>query len=47
VVFFDSDDAAMKNSESPSTKEFAGRMTALAEGPPTFSNLNTIEDRTY
>jgi hypothetical protein len=47
VVFFDSYDSAMKNSELPVTQEFAKKMGALAEGPPTFYNLNVVDDRTY
>jgi hypothetical protein len=47
LVFFDSYESAMKNSESPVTQEFAARMAALADGAPTFHNLNVIEERTY
>jgi len=47
VVFFDSYESAMKNSELPITQEFAQKMGALAEGTPTFYNLNVIEDRTW
>lgn len=47
VVFFDSYDSAMKNSELPITQEFAAKMSALAEGPAKFYNLNVVEDRTY
>jgi len=44
VVFFDSYDDAMENSNLPATQEFAKKMMALADGPPTFYNLNVIED---
>jgi hypothetical protein len=37
---------AVKNSESPVTQEFAGRMAALADGSPTFYDLDVIEERT-
>ena len=47
VVFFDSYESAMKNSELPVTQEFAEKMGALADGPPTFYNLDVLEDRTY
>jgi hypothetical protein len=46
VVFFDSYESAMKNSELPVTQEFAQKMGALADSPPTFYNLNVLEDRT-
>jgi hypothetical protein len=44
IVFFDSYDAAMENSNLPVTQEFSQRMMALGDGPPTFYNLNVIED---
>lgn len=44
VVFFDSYDDAMENSELPVTQEFSQKMMALADGPPTFYNLDVIED---
>jgi hypothetical protein len=47
VVFFDSYVSAMKNSELPVTQEFAEKMSALADGPPTFYNLNVVEHRTF
>ena len=45
VVFFDSYDEAMKNSNSPTTQKFSEQMMALADGPPTFYNLDVVEDR--
>ncbi len=45
-VFFDSYESAMKNSELPGTEEIAAKMGALADGPPKFSNLDVVEDRT-
>jgi hypothetical protein len=43
-VFFDSYESAMKNSELPVTQKFSERMMALTDGPPTFYNLDVIED---
>jgi hypothetical protein len=45
LAFFDSYDAAMENSDNPTTQEFAGRMMSLADGPPTFYNLDVLDDR--
>ncbi len=45
IVFFDSYEDAMANSELPVTQEFAQRMFALADGEPTFHNLDVVEDR--
>jgi hypothetical protein len=45
VVFFDSYDEAMKNSNSPTTQEFSKKMMALGDGEPTFYNLDVVEDR--
>ena len=45
VVFFDSFDEAMENSSLPVTQEFSQKMMALADGPPTFYNLDVIEER--
>jgi hypothetical protein len=45
LAFFDSYESAMQNSEMPMTQEFAGRMMGLADGPPTFYNLDVIDDR--
>ena len=42
VVEFESHEAAMKNSEDPSTSEFAERMAALCDGPATFHNLDVL-----
>jgi hypothetical protein len=36
----------MENSNLPVTQEFAKRMMALCDGPPTFYNLDVVEDRT-
>jgi hypothetical protein len=45
LAFFDSYDAAMENSNNPTTQEYAQRMMSLADGPPTFYNLDVIDDR--
>ena len=36
----------MENSKLPLTQEFSQRMMALADGPPTFHNLDVVEDTT-
>jgi len=45
IVFFDSYEDAMANSNLPVTQEFSQKMMALADGPPTFHNLDVVEDR--
>lgn len=45
VVFFDSYEDAMANSNLPVTQQFSQKMMALGDGPPTFYNLNVLEDR--
>jgi hypothetical protein len=45
VVFFDSYDDAMKNSALPETDALSKKVTALSDGPPTFVNLEIIEER--
>ena len=44
VVFFDSYEEAMKNSDAPETSAFAEKMMALCDGPPTFHDLDVILD---
>ena len=46
VVFFDSYESAMENSNLPETAEFAEKQMPLLDGPPTFHDLDVIEDRT-
>jgi hypothetical protein len=46
IVFFDSYEEAMKNSELPITQEMSQKMMGLAEGAPTFYNLDVLDDRT-
>lgn len=45
IVFFDSHDEAMENSDLPVTQEFSQKMMALGDGPPTFYNLDVLDDR--
>jgi hypothetical protein len=45
IVFFDSYESAMANSDLPATSEFAQRMAGLLDGPPTFINLDVVDDR--
>jgi hypothetical protein len=45
LAFFASYEVAMEHSESPVTQQFAQRMMALTDGPPTFYNLDVVEDR--
>jgi hypothetical protein len=45
IVFFDSYEEAMENSSLPVTQEFAEKLMALADGPPTFHDLDVVEDR--
>jgi|ERR1700722_4238729 len=45
VVFFDSYEAAMKNSSLPETEGLSAKLVNLTDGPPTFYNLDVVEDR--
>src|SRR5215211_8728976 len=45
IVFFDSYEEAMENSELPATQELSAKMMALGDGPPTFYNLDVVDDR--
>lgn len=45
LVFFDSYDEAMENSNLPVTQEFSQKMMGLADGPPTFFNLDVVQER--
>ena len=44
IVEFPSYDEAMENSARPETDEFAGRMAELCDGPPTFYNLDIVQE---
>jgi quinol monooxygenase YgiN len=45
IAFFDSYESAMENSNLPETAAFAEKQMALLEGPPTFFDLDVIEER--
>jgi hypothetical protein len=45
VVFFDSYEDAMKNSALPETDSLSKKMMSFADGPPTFYNLDVVDDR--
>ena len=45
-VEFASYEEAMQNNDDPATAEFAERMQALADGPPTFHNLDIVRVET-
>lgn len=45
VVFFDSYESAMENSSLPETQRFSAELMGFAEGPPTFHDLDIIDDR--
>jgi hypothetical protein len=45
IVFFDSYESAMENSNMPETAELAQKLGALTDGEPTFFNLDVIDDR--
>ena len=44
LVHFADYDAAMANSARPETSDFAQKMAALCDGPPTFYNLDVVEE---
>lgn len=43
IVEFESYESAMENSARPEISEFAGRMAALCDVPPTFYNLDLVQ----
>lgn len=45
IVFFDSYESAMQNSDNPATQDFSKRMADLLDGPPTFHNLDVVDDQ--
>jgi hypothetical protein len=45
VVFFDSFESAMENSELPETQASAQEYMKLSDGPPVFYDLDIVEDR--
>ncbi|MGH9269472.1 MAG: hypothetical protein ACRD0D_15015 [Acidimicrobiales bacterium] len=44
IAEFDSYEQAMANSARPEVSEFAARKAELCDGPPTFYNLDVIEE---
>ena len=46
VAEFPSYEDAMENSQRPEVTEFAKRMAELCDGPPTYRNLDVVEDVT-
>ena len=47
MVFFDSYESAMENSNRPETSAIAEKMASLVDGPPTFHDLDVVDDRSY
>jgi len=45
IVFFDSYESAMENSNLPETAAFAEKQMSLLEEPPTFLDLDVLEER--
>ena len=45
IVFFESYEDAMANSALPETDAFSNKMMGFADGPPTFYNLDVLDDR--
>lgn len=46
IVFFDSYEEAMRNSQLPETQELAAKMAALLDAPPVFHDLDVIAEGT-
>ena len=45
LVFFDSYESAMENSQLPETHEFATRMRELVDGEITFRDVDVVDER--
>jgi quinol monooxygenase YgiN len=45
IVFFDSYDAAMTNSNLPETQEFAAKLGAVVTDRPNFHDLDVVDER--
>jgi hypothetical protein len=45
IVYFDSYEDAVKNSALPETDALSKKTTALSDSPPTFVNLDIVEER--
>jgi quinol monooxygenase YgiN len=44
IVFFESYESAMANSELPGTQAMAEKMASIVSGPPTFHDLDVIDE---
>lgn len=44
IVWFDSYEDAMRNSELPETQQLAEQLGKLSDEPPTFRNLEVVEE---
>jgi hypothetical protein len=44
IVFFDSYEEAMRNSDHPVTKEYAAKLATLVDGAPSFLDLDVVEE---
>lgn len=44
IVEFPTYEEAMANSKLPETSEFAAKLAALCDGPPTFRNLDVVRE---
>jgi quinol monooxygenase YgiN len=47
VAEFASYEDAMKNNDLPETAKFAAAMSQLADGPPTFHNIDVVRDEDF
>lgn len=45
MVFFDSRDDAMRNSDLPETQEYARKLGDLVEGEPQFFDIDIVDDQ--
>jgi len=45
MIEFPSHEAAMRNNELPETQQISEEMMKVASGPPTFRNLDVMEQR--
>jgi hypothetical protein len=45
LAFFDSYESAMENSSMPETGVFAEKQQAIMDGPPTFYDLDVVDER--
>lgn len=45
IAFFDDYESAMVNSNLPETQEFGQKQFALLDAPPTFTDLDVIDER--